>query len=326
MPDTVLAEPERAAPRYETLNQILWRRFRRHRLAYASLWILAGLVLVCFSVNVFSDAQGTVYFGLLHYTDSGKAEDIDNSFAGPSARHPFGTDEMGRDVLIRVLQGGRISLTVGLVAALCAALLGTVIGALAGYLGGWIDTVLMRVTDAMLSLPILALMILLAAIDFRKLHLAFLAQSTTGSLVKIMFVVIFFEWMGVARLVRGSVLSLRERDFVTAARALGGSSARILLFHLIPNCMAPIIVSTTLAIGGIILYESVLSFLGLGIMPPMSSWGNMLSHAQSDILRGYWWLAAFPGALIWITVTAFNFLGDGLRDALDPRFVSGGQR
>lgn len=334
--DALLAEPA-AAARVETLRQMLWKRFRRHRLAMVSLFALGLLALLCFASPLliqevtFQEIDGvdTPVFGpgLLRYTDSGEKIDISNRFSPASATHWLGTDDLGRDMLARLLQGGRISISIGLIAALCSSLVGILIGALSGYYGGWLDMLLMRFTDAMLSVPVLALMILISMIDISKIGLGWLKGVLWGelnveSIVRLMFVVVFFEWMGVARLVRGSILSLKERDFVMAARALGGSSRRIILLHLIPNAMAPIIVATTLAAGSIILYESVLSYLGLGIMPPTPSWGNMLNGAQ-EYMRKAPWLAVYPGVLIWMTVTAFNFLGDGLRDALDPKYISG---
>ncbi len=326
----------KAPPVAETLRQMLWKRFRRHRLAMVSLVLLALLTLACFASPLavrkatLQDVDGVeeVVFGpgLLRYTESGEDEDLANRFQSSSLAHPLGTDHLGRDVLIRLLYGGRISISVGIVAAVFSSILGILVGALAGYFGGGIDTLLMRFTDAMLSVPILPLMIVISLVDLEKIGLGWLVHMELAglrleSVARILFVVIVFEWMGVARLVRASILSLKERDFVMAARALGGTSPRIILVHLIPNAMAPIIVATTLAAGSIILYESVLSYLGLGIMPPTASWGNMLNGSQ-EYLRKAPMLAFWPGMLIWITVTAFNFLGDGLRDALDPRFIS----
>lgn len=338
MPDLAAApepmvDPQALVPT-ETLRQMLWKRFRRHRLAMLSLYGLGVLTLMCFSVSwvvqrpTLQDVDGVeeVTFGpgLLRYTENGETTDLGHRFQPSSWQHPLGTDDLGRDVLIRLLEGGRVSILVGLIAAVVASLVGILVGAVAGYFGGWWDTLLMRFTDAMLSVPVLALMIVISMIDLQKVGLGFLSTLYWGelkleSLLRLMFVVVLFDWMGVARLVRGCVLSLKERDYVMAARALGAGSPRILLRHLVPNAMAPIIVATTLAAGGIILYESVLSFLGLGIMPPTPSWGNMLSGAQ-EYIRKAPLVALYPGLLIWLTVTAFNFLGDGLRDALDPKF------
>ncbi len=334
---SVAAAVAPAPPKVETLRQMLWKRFRKHRLAMASLVMLALLTSLCFASPLIvqqatvQDVDGVeeIVFGagLLRYTDSGEEIDLSGRFQPPGGSHPLGTDDLGRDILVRLLQGGRISISIGLIAALAAAFIGVSIGALSGYFGGWLDTLLMRFTDAMLSVPVLALMIVIAAIDMEKIGLGWVGSLRWGdlkldSIAKLLFVVVLFEWMGVARLVRGSVLSLRERDFVMAARALGASHGRIIGLHLVPNAIAPIIVATTLAAGEIILYEAVLSFLGLGIMPPTPSWGNML-HGAQEYIRKSPWLAVYPGVLIWVTVTAFNFLGDGLRDALDPKYISG---
>ena len=224
----------------------------------------------------------------------------------PSRTHPFGTDELGRDVISRAMYAGRISLSVGYLSALGVAVVGTVAGVAAGYYGGLTDSVLMRVVDILLAVPTIPLYLIMAAL------------LPGGGVARIIFIFVLFGWTGVSRLVRSQVLSLRQQDFVEAARALGASELRIMLRHLVPNAMAPIIVATTLAVGGFILGESALSYLGLGIQPPTPSWGNMLQRAQEYVLNASW-LALFPGVLIFITVLSFNFLGDGLRDALDPR-------
>ncbi len=291
-----------------------WDRFKTHRLAFVSWLVLLTLLTLSFSAPLFSKY-------VTRYEMS--QVDLSASFKPISLKHPFGTDELGRDVFTRILYGGRVSLMVGITAALAATIIGTLIGAVAGYYGGWLDTLLMRFTDTMISLPTLPLMIILAAVDLPKhLNLKALPLGIDVSVLNIICIVVIFSWMGVARLVRGSVLSLKERDFVAAAQALGMSTGRIIFVYLIPNCMAPIIVSATLAVGGNILYESALSFLGLGIQPPVPSWGNMLNNAQ-DYLRKAPMLALFPGLFILLTVVSINFLGDGLRDALDPHFVQG---
>ncbi|MDP7600456.1 MAG: ABC transporter permease, partial [Rhodospirillales bacterium] len=231
----------------------------------------------------------------------------------------LGLDELGRDVFTRLLYGGQVSLLVGLVTALVAALFGTVVGLIAGYRGGWVDAILMRLTDSVISLPLLPLLIVLAAIDLNKSGLPeAIIPSETISLYRIIFIVAVVGWTTVARLVRGAALSLRERDFVLAAKVQGASAFRIMSVHILPNLISPIIVATTLSIGNIILLESVLSFLGLGIQPPVASWGNLLTNAQELIFSAPW-LAFYPGIAIFITIIAFNFLGDGLQDALDPK-------
>jgi peptide/nickel transport system permease protein len=237
----------------------------------------------------------------------------------PGAQHLLGTDELGRDVLLRLLHGGRLSLAVGLCGALLAALIGTIVGLVAGYAGGGVDAFLMRLTDAVIALPLLPILIVLAAVDLGKLGLpAGIATGELVSVVRIVVIVALFGWTTTARLVRASVLSLRTREFVHAARALGAGPARILRRHILPNAMAPLIVATTLSIGNVILAESVLSFLGLGVQPPLPSWGNMLTGAQ-ELLFEQPGLALWPGLLIFLTVLAFNLLGDGLQAALDPR-------
>lgn len=231
--------------------------------------------------------------------------DLANRMSPPSWKHPLGTDELGHDVLTRLLYAGRVSLTVGFSAAVASALLGTVVGLVSGFYGGWLDNVLMRFVDIMLSIPDLPILIILA-------------RYFGGSLVGIVAVITAFGWMGTARLVRGEVLKLKRTDFVEAARALGASPARIMWRHLVPNALAPVIVAATLAVGGAILTEAALSYLGFGIQPPTPSWGNMLQNAQDFIWRTPL-LAFWPGLMIFLTVLAFNFFGDGLRDALDPR-------
>lgn len=237
----------------------------------------------------------------------------------PDSAHPLGTDELGRDLLARLLEGGRISLAVGLMGAFLAALIGTVIGLLAGYAGGRADTILMRLTDAVLALPLLPLLIVLAAIDLQKAGLpAELANGDRASVGRIVIIVALFGWTTIARLVRAATLSLRRRDFIRAATALGAGPARIMWRHILPNIASSIVVATTLSIGNIILTESILSFLGLGIQPPLVSLGGMLTNAQ-ELIREAPHLAWYPGLAIFVAVIAFNLLGDGLQDALDPR-------
>jgi peptide/nickel transport system permease protein len=232
----------------------------------------------------------------------------------PSALHLLGTDELGRDVFLRLLHGGRVSLAVGLGGALLAAVIGTLIGLAAGYAGGALDAFLMRLTDAVIALPLLPLLIVLAAVDLGKLGLADAGGAFAGVL-RIVVIVALFGWTTTARLVRASVLTLRTREFVLAARALGAGPRHILRRHILPNAMTPILVATTLSIGNVILAESVLSFLGLGIQPPLPSWGNMLTGAQELVFEAPR-LALWPGLLIFATVLAFNVLGDGLQTAL----------
>ncbi|MCH8926510.1 MAG: ABC transporter permease [Proteobacteria bacterium] len=294
-----------------SVGAILWRRFLEHRVAVASLVGLALLVLLALAAPLAEAMLGL---------DATRV-DLLSLKQPPSAEHPLGTDELGRDLLLRLLYGGQVSLMVGIAAALCATVIGTAIGLLAGYYGGTVDRLLMRLTDGAIALPILPLLIVLAAVDLTKLGLPEdLATSENISLYRIVLLIALVGWTTVARLVRGATLSMKAREFVRAAEALGANHARIMLVHILPNVVSPIIVATTLSIGNIILLESVLSFLGLGIQPPMASWGNMLTGAQ-ELIWDAPALAVYPGLLIFVTVIAFNFLGDGLQDALDPRAV-----
>ncbi len=294
-----------------SFGRLLWRRFLEHHLAVFSLILLVLLVVATFAAPLVEHLLGL----------DAETVDLFNQKQPPSPEHPLGTDELGRDLLLRLLYGGQVSLLAGLVTAVLAAAIGTVIGLLAGYFGGFLDAVLMRLTDGVIALPLLPLLIVLAAVDLTKLGLPeTLATSEEVSLYRIIILISLVGWTTVARLVRGSTLSLREREFVRAARAIGARPLRIMLVHILPNVISPVIVATTLSIGNIILLESVLSFLGLGIQPPIPSWGNMLTGAQ-ELIWDAPMLAVWPGLLIFVTVIAFNFLGDGLQDALDPRAV-----
>ena len=298
-----------AAALAQTPSRRMWRRFLRHRLAVASLITLAALALASLSAPLVEQALGI----------DANAADLFLRMQPPSGQHPLGTDELGRDLLTRLLYGGRVSLGVGLVAAIFSAIIGTAIGLVAGYSGGLVDRILMRINDAVIALPLLPLRIVLAAGDLGKLGLpASLVQSENVSLSRILVIVTLFGWNTVARLVRAETLALRQREFVRAAVALGATPRRIMWWHILPNAVSPIIVATTLSVGHIILFESTLSFLGLGIQPPAASWGNMLTNAQ-EVIWSVPELAVWPGLLIFVTVMAFNFLGDGLQDALDPR-------
>lgn len=303
--------PPLAAPRGigRSPARLVLERFLAHRLA-----VLSGLVLL---VLVLASVAAPIVALLLDVDPN--AVDLLNRFAPPSARHPLGTDELGRDVLVRLLQGGQVSLFVGLAGAVAAAVVGTTIGLLAGYLGGRTDAFLMRLTDAVIALPVLPLLVVLAAVDLGKLGLPDdLIRGEGTSLWRILVIVVLVGWTGTARLVRGATLSVRERDFVRAAVAMGAGPLTIMRRHVLPNALSPVIVATTLSIGNVILVESVLSFLGLGIQPPLPSWGNMLTGAQELIWQAPG-LALWPGLLIFVTVMSFNFLGDGLQDAADPR-------
>jgi peptide/nickel transport system permease protein len=235
--------------------------------------------------------------------------------------HIFGTDEVGRDVFIRLIYGARVSIGVGILATCVAALIGLLIGSLAGFYGGWIDSLLMRLTDALLSLPLIPVMIVIAAVDLQKVpFLADYVGSGYESIIKMVLIICLFSWMTVARLVRGSILSLKEREFILAARTLGCQDHTIIFRHLFPNVIGPMLVSLTLGVGSSIIFEAALSFLGLGIMPPMASWGNMLTNAQEVIYKNVW-LTILPGLMILLTVVSFNFMGDGLQSAVDPKSI-----
>ncbi len=293
-------------------SQLIWRRFCQHRLAVVSA---ATLILL-----VFISSGAPLWVSVFDL--DGQTVDLFNRFQPVSAAHPLGTDELGRDVLARLIEGGRVSLFVGLIAALFASVIGTTIGLMSGYFGGRIDVVIMRFTDGVISLPLLPLLIVLAAIDLSKLGLPnAIANSENASLYRISIIVALAGWTTVARLVRAETLALRERTFVKAAQAQGATPGRIMRVHILPNLAASIIVATTLSAGNIILLESVLSFLGLGIQPPVTSWGNLLTNAQ-ELIWDSPRLAFYPGALIFLTVIAFNFLGDGLRDAIDPKALT----
>lgn len=274
--------------------------------------------------------------------DVAKKGDLAKMINNFESFHLFGTDELGRDVLMRLVYGTRVSIGVGILVALASAIIGLIIGSLAGYYGGFIDTVLMRVTDSLLSLPILPVLVVIAAIDLKKV-LGGLVNMTNNlfgaaagnysqeivnsifsggkeSIYKLVFILCLFSWMTVARLIRGSILSLREREFILASKTLGATDLTIIVRHMFPNVIAPLLVSVTLGVGDSILFEAALSYLGLGIQPPMPSWGNMLFNAQELIYQAPF-LAILPGILIFLVVVSFNFLGDGLQDAIDPKTV-----
>jgi peptide/nickel transport system permease protein len=238
-----------------------------------------------------------------------------------SSFHIFGTDELGRDVLMRLVYGTQVSMGVGVLVAIVSAFIGLLVGSVAGYYGGTIDTILMRTTDALLSLPLLPVLVVIAAIDLQKVpFLSSITKYGNESIIKLVFILCLFSWMVVARLVRGSILSLREREFILAAKTLGATDATIIVRHMFPNVIAPLLVSVTLGVGESILFEAALSFLGLGIQPPTPSWGNMLFNALELIYKAPF-LAIIPGVLILLVVVSFNFLGDGLQDAIDPKSV-----
>jgi peptide/nickel transport system permease protein len=285
-----------------------WTRLRRHKLAIAGLVVLLLMVIAATFAKQLAPFDPNAIDNV-HWQGMPLPPCFQD--AAQCGGHTLGTDEVGRDLLSRLLFGARISLTVGLFAVIMEVLIGTTLGAIAGYYGGWVDYALMRLTDVFLSIPLLPLLLVLTAI---------VAASSSKAALNFGVIVIIIgalSWPPVARLVRASVLSLREREFAEAARAVGNNDGRIIFRHLLPNAIAPIVVQATLDVANVIVLESTLSFLGLGIQPPTASWGNMLANAQSN-LQTAWWAAVFPGLCILITVLAINYIGDGLRDALDP--------
>jgi peptide/nickel transport system permease protein len=292
----------------ESYIRIIWTRFRRHKLAVVSMFVLTIIILACIFATVIAPYNPTVS----QKDDSG----VILKNAGPSLKYIMGTDAIGRDVLSRLLYAGRISLLLAFVVTLCAETAGAFIGAVSGFFGGWVDEVIQRTIEFLLTLPLLPLLLAFSAL-LRGIQLPFLPQEWSSAVI-IAVILIVFGWMGPARLMRGMVLSLRNQDFTEAARAMGLGNLGIIIRHMIPNAMAPIIVSATLDLGGVIIYESALSFLGFGVQPPIPTWGNMLNEYQSDM----WTQPAkvfYPGLSIFIVNLAFNYMGDALRDALDPR-------
>lgn len=275
----------------ETFWSLTWYRFRRHKMAMISLAVLLILYFIAIIAPFIAPHDPMD----IH---------VGPRFAPPSREFPAGTDRLGRDLYSRILWGSRTSLSVGFVAAGVAIVIGTIVGAIAGYFGGVVDDVLMRICEVIMAIPTFFLLLTVVAIFER-------------SMLNIMLVIGFTSWPSAARLVRGQFLSLREMDYVEAARSIGAKNSRITMWHILPNAMAPIIVSTTLRIGGAILTESSLSFLGLGITNP-PSWGSLLEGGRHTLTVAPW-MVMIPGALIFVTILAYNFVGDGLRDALDPR-------
>jgi len=281
------------APEHRSPGQLFWRRFRRHKVALASIGVLVVLCVVCFGASFFAPY-------------SRDHQNLTLGTVGPSWSHWFGTDELGRDQLSRILYAGQISLTIGLAVALLSTLVGTIVGAVAGYLGKATDQVLMRTTDLFLIVPGIAVL----ALALKK----FGRDDFT-----IIWVLAALFWMYVARVVRAQVLSVKEQEFVEAARASGASGPWIVVRHILPNCIGPIVVNATLAVAAAIVAESTLSFLGFGVQLPATSWGRMLADAEGYVGTSQSYLLYFPGLAILLTVLAVNFLGDGLRDAFDPQ-------
>lgn len=274
--------------------RIIWRRFKRHRVAYAGLFFFLLLLLLV------SVGPHLVPYQLDQVS-------LAERMHGPSSRHWFGTDELGRDTWTRIMHGGRVSLTVGILVGLSTVLIGGLVGIVAGYIGGALDNILMRIVDVLYTIPRIVLLLVLSKI-------------AGPGLLNIMIILVALEWTNAARLARGAVLSYREQEFVLAARCLGASRWRVMLRHLLPNSLTPLIVAATLDAGAAIRAETTLSFLGLGIQPPTPSWGNLLTNASTNIFIAP--LQVFlPGIFIFFALMSFNLLGDALRDAMDPRLA-----
>jgi peptide/nickel transport system permease protein len=290
-----------------TPSQLVWRRFRKHKMALAGGIGIAVLLIFIIIGSFVIPEENANYVDLVA------------RLSPPAFNHWMGTDSTGRDIFNRIVYGGQISLIVGVLAVTIAISMGTVIGGLAAYYGGWVDIILMRITEAMLSIPSLFLLIVLGKYLGRDVQtINVFGRSFSGSVGIVILVIGVTSWMYLARIVRANVLSLRELDYVAASRSLGASNLRIFFTHLVPNTLGVIIVSATLGLAGAILMEAYVSFLGLGVQPPTASWGNMLTSAQSFIQRGAWWMWVFPSLFIIFTILCINLLGDGLRDAFDP--------
>ncbi len=290
-----------------SLGDLTWRRFRRHKMAIFGLVVLFILTLYSFGGALFVTEKYS------NFTNTKER------LQPPNAQHLFGTDTVGRDILARTIYGGQISILIGLTAAFVEVMIGIIIGAVAGYFGGKIDSVLMRFTEAMLNMPQLLLLIVMSKFFSGSVpNINFFGRELSGSVIVIIFIIGLTSWPYLARIVRAEFLSIKEREFILAARATGTANWEIIFKHILPNCIAPIVVSATLGVAGAISLEAYVSFLGMGVRAPTATWGNMLENAYRYIESAYWlWL--FPGLLIVLITLSINFLGDGLRDALDPR-------
>lgn len=352
MATAVRVDEQITAPAEPSQASLTWKRFRKHRLGLTGLATLTILLLsVIFVPMLLPFSYGDIDEGALqivnetafkpmgfvspatiqtYQTDDPNTPENEafrpNPFAGKV--HYLGTNELGRDNLARLFYAGRISLSVGVITTILVVIIGTIVGALAGFYGGWVDTILMRLVDLMLSLPVLPILLVLSRGLSQSGFMENIFGRELGTMATIILVLTIFGWLGLSRLVRGSILSLRSLDFVEATRALGANNRRIIMRHLMPNSLAPIIVAATLGVGDFIITEASLSFLGIGIQDPTPSWGNIMERSReymgriTDInpfqeIRGY--MIIFPGLLILLTVLSINFIGDALRDALDPR-------
>ena len=288
-------------------SQLVWRRFRKHRMALVGT--VGIIILVVF-----------ILIGSIIVPESAANQgDLYNRLKPPMSAHIFGTDSTGRDVFDRIIYGGQISLMIGILAVVLEVTIGTIIGGMAAFYGGWVDAILMRFTEAMLSIPSLFLLIVLAKFLGHDIPtIIILGRSFSGSVGIVIIVIGLTAWMYLARIVRSNMLSLREMDYISAAKSLGASNARIFFTHLVPNTLGIIVVSATLGLASAILTEAYVSFLGLGVQPPTATWGNMMEQAQSFISQGAWWMWVFPSLFIVLVILSVNLMGDGLRDAFDP--------
>ncbi len=292
--------------KHESLLQMVFARFRRHRMAMIGVAVMTLITLYVIGGSFFITER------------SSNSTDFQNKWGAPSAEHPFGTDALGRDVLARTIYGGQVTLLISLLAMVVTAIVGTTLGLISGFYGGWIDSIVMRVSEALLTIPLLFLLLVITKfIGSQVPAVKVFGREFSGSVIVVIFVLGFTGWMGLARIVRAQVLSLREQEFVTAARALGARNLHIIFRHIMPNALAPVIVYTTLGISNVILLEAYIGFLGMGVQPPTASWGNMIQRATEKI-DSAWWMWLYPGGLILLTVISINYIGDGLRDALDP--------
>ncbi len=314
MAQTTLSTPTTRVPtlgtekrRSDSIWRLAIRRFFKHRMAVFGLLLLVSVVLFI--------TVGTLFYSEAYANQTA----ILKKNNPPSAEHPLGTDQVGRDILARAIYGGQISLLIGISSVVISIAVGSIIGLVAGFFGGWIDALLMRLVEALLAIPTLILLLVLSSVLTRNTAtLNILGRELSSTVIMIVFIIGLTTWMPLSRIVRSLVLTLKEQEFILAARAIGVKDRRIISQHVLPNCLAPIIVSATLGIGTAIITEAYLSFLGFGVLPPTATWGNILSPAK-DMIGTVWWMWMVPGALIVATVLAINFIGDGLRDAFDPR-------
>ncbi|MCB8965724.1 MAG: ABC transporter permease [Ardenticatenaceae bacterium] len=301
----------------ERLLVTYWKRLRRHRLATASLILLVMLILLVIVAPIIMEHRTYYNVSKGEYLNYARdTQDLAARNAAPTSAHPLGTDELGRDVLYRLLVAGRLSLFIAFTVVFVQETVGMFLGAVSGYFGKWVDNLIQRIVEFVIILPTLPLLLTLSSI-LRDLRIEALPPEWSQAVV-IIVILSLFGWTGACRLARGMVLSLRNQEFTEASKALGLSDLQIIVRHMMPNALPPIIVSATLGLSNVILVESALSFLGFGIQQPVATWGNMLQDVQKDMFTAPW-KALYPGLAIFIASLAFNYLGDGLRDALDPR-------